>query len=108
MVSVAWLALLIVTANGAEVVLLWLSSAALMAGIEDVSVPETTCSLPLTIEQAVEVPASKDRAPVPEPPEVVIVARSEERRAGKERGMGRVAWLALLIVTANGAEVVLL
>ena len=36
--------------------------------------PVTTWSLPATIEQAVEVPASNVTAPVPLPPVVVIVA----------------------------------
>ena len=41
--------------------------------IEQVPVPARTCSLSLTIEQAVELPASKLTLPVPEPPEVLIV-----------------------------------
>src|SRR5207253_11344990 len=45
-----------------------------VAVIEQVPVAEITCSFPPTIEQAVEEPASKETAPVPEPPEVLINA----------------------------------
>ena len=58
-----------------------LASAALVAVIEQLPVPEVTCSLPLRIEQAVEAPASKVTAPVPEPPEVVIVASAAPKVA---------------------------
>jgi hypothetical protein len=50
------------------------ASAALVAVTVQVPVPETTWSWPATIEQAVELPASKVIAPVPLPPLVVIVA----------------------------------
>jgi len=46
----------------------------LVAVTEQVPVPERTWSLPETIEQAVELPASKLSAPVPLPPLVVNVA----------------------------------
>src|SRR4051794_10543154 len=76
-IAIDAVALLIVTANGAEVALLKLPSAACVAVIEQVAVApvaDRMCSLPPTIEHALELPALNVSAPVPEPPLVVIVA----------------------------------
>ena len=70
-----------VTANGAEVVGLKLLSPAFVAVIAHEPVPEMTCSFPLTIEQAVELPAPNVVAPVPDPPEVVIIASASPKAA---------------------------
>src|SRR5437762_2897001 len=56
-----------------------------------------TCSLPLTIEQAVEAPALKVMAPPPEPPLVVIVASASPNVAAVGAVIVRAAWLALLM-----------
>src|SRR5919108_716850 len=97
------LVLLIDTVNAAEVVGLKFASPALVAVIEQVPVPDTTWSLPLTIEHAVDAPALKDNAPVPEPPLVVMVASGSPYVADVGPVTVSVAWLALAIVTAKGA-----
>ena len=67
--------------------------------------PDTTWSLPLTIEHAVDVPALNDSAPVPEPPLVVIVASASPNVAEAGPVMVRVAWLALaLTMSVNVAD----
>ena len=80
-------------------------SAALVAVTRQVPLAEMTWSLPATIEHAVEDPASKLRAPVPEPPEVVIVASAAPEAMVEGPVTVRVAWSALVIVTSKGAEV---
>ena len=77
-----------------------------MAVIEQVPVPDRTCSWSLTIEQAVEAPASKVTAPEPEPPVVVIGWSGAPKVALVGAVMTRVAWFALLMATVNAAEVV--
>ena len=80
----------------------------MVAVIEQVPVPAVTWSLFATTEQAVEEPASKVIAPVPEPPLVVIVASAAPKVALVGPVTVRVAWLTLPIVTAKPAEVALL
>ena len=72
----------------------------MVAVIEQVPVPESTCSFPLAIEQAVELPASKVTAPVPEPPEVVIVASESPNVADVGAVIDNVAWSALAAETS--------
>ena len=94
-----WFALLIVTANAADVAELKSLSAAFVAVIEHAPVPRSTCSFPLTIEHAVDAPALKLTAPAPEPPLVVIVASAAPNVADAGAVIDSVAWLALLIVS---------
>ena len=77
-------------------------SPAFVAVMLQVPVPVPTCSLPLTIEHAVDPPTSNVSAPVPEPPEVRIVASAVPNVAELGPVTVSVAWSALRIVTGNG------